>query len=59
MLGTLVVVVDEVFFFSFRLGFFILVLLYHLINRRTHIGFWLGFFFFFLENSFGLARLGF
>ena len=33
-------------FFSFSLGFLISILLYHLINWQTHIGFWLVFFFF-------------
>ena len=63
VLGPLVV--DEVFF-SFRLGFLIIVLFYHLINRRMGsgcIGFGLGILlllllFFFLENPFGLAWLG-
>ena len=45
------------FFFSFSLGFLISILLYHLINWQTHIGFWLAFFFF-LVNPFGVARLG-
>ena len=60
VLGPLVV--DEVFF-SFRLGFLIIVLFYHLINRRMRIGFGLGILLlllllFFLENPFGLAWLG-
>ena len=44
VLGLLVIVIDEVYFF--RLGFWLQFLLYHLMNRWTRIGF----FFFFFEN---------
>ena len=53
VLGLLVIVIDEVYFF--RLGFWLQFLLYHLMNRWTRIGF---FFFGLRIHGFALLFVG-